>query len=176
MQYYSPYRSTNRLDDVLMSERFGYRSALYLSALIALVHGAFFIYLLAYSSRLANGAAIYLVAALVVFVGLWLLSKIARYAGAAFYILSAGAAAFPLVISFKALVISAALLWSVSMGALSLAGALILIFSKSFSKEFAAACEKRPVYKKYLLNAFMILIALSAIAATGNDIVDLASR
>jgi hypothetical protein len=38
--------------------------------------------------------AIYAVAAAVILIGLWLLSRIARYAGAAFYFLFAGVVAF----------------------------------------------------------------------------------
>jgi hypothetical protein len=158
-----------------MFERLGYRSALYLSALIAVVHCSFFMYLLAYSSRQANRVAIYVVAAVAVLVGLWLLSKIARYVGAVFYAFSAVAVVLPLLSSFKTVVMSVGAVWSVTMGVLSLAAALILVFSKPFAKEFAAELEKRPIYKKHLLTVFTALIVLAAVAATLNDIVNLAS-
>ena len=103
-----------------MLERFGYKSALYLSALIAVVHGGFFAYLLMHPARYLNGIGIYVAAAVVVFLGLWLLSEVARYAGAVFYVLSAGAAAVPLLGSLKTLVMSIGLLWSITMGVLSL--------------------------------------------------------
>ena len=69
-----------------MLERCGYRTALYLSALIAAVNWSFWIYSGWYLPHLGNDAiAIYAVAAVVILIGLWLLSRIARYAGAAFY-------------------------------------------------------------------------------------------
>ena len=159
-----------------MFERFGYRSALYLSALIAIVHSGFFLYLLSYSSRQASRVAIYAVAAIAVFVGLWLLSKVACRVGTVFYVFSAGAVALPFLTAFKTIVMGVGLLWSVTMGALSLANALILIFSKSFAKEFEVEREKRLPYKKYLLNAFAILIVACVLIATLNDIMNLASN
>jgi hypothetical protein len=62
--------------------------------------------------------------------------------------------------------------WAVIMAVLSLAAALILIFSKPFAREFAAEREKRPPYKKYLLHAFTFVIVLAAAAATLIDIVN----
>ena len=79
-----------------MLERCGYRTALYLSALIAAVNWSFLIYLRWYLPHLDNDIAIYAVAAVVILIGLWLMSRIARYAGAAFYFLSAGVVAFAL--------------------------------------------------------------------------------
>src|SRR5215207_2979393 len=78
-----------------MVERCGYRTALYLSALIAAVNWSFLIYSRWYLPHPVNDA-IYAVAAVVILIGLWLLSRIARYAGAAFYFLSAGVVAFAL--------------------------------------------------------------------------------
>src|SRR5262245_9108438 len=146
-----------------MSERFGYKSALYLSALIAVVHGSFFAYLLMHPSRYLNGIGIYVAASVAVFLGLWLLSRVARSAGVVFYLLSAGAVAVPLLSSWKTLVMSIGLLWSITMGVLSLGTALVLIGSKSFVREFEAECEKRPAYKKHLLRALAILIAVWAV-------------
>jgi hypothetical protein len=79
-----------------MLERCGYRTALYLSASIAVVNCGAFLYSQWYLPRLGDGLAIHAVARLVILMGLWLFSKTARYAGAAFYFLSAGAAAFAL--------------------------------------------------------------------------------
>jgi hypothetical protein len=154
----------------------GYRTALYLSALIAVVHGSFYGYALTYLPSLANRVLIYVVIALAVYAGLWLLSKIVRYVGAAFYLFSAVAAALPWLGFDRKMMMTVGAVWGVTMGVLSLVAALILVFSKSFGKEFAAELEKRPVYKKHLLSAFAVLIVLAAVAETLNDIVNLAAH
>jgi hypothetical protein len=109
------------------------------------------------------------VAAVVILIGLWLMSRIARYAGAAFYFLSAGVVAFALWDFAKPVHIG--VVWAAIMAVLSLAAALILIFSKPFAREFAAEREKRPPYKKYLLHAFTFVIVLVTAAAALIDIV-----
>jgi hypothetical protein len=152
-----------------MLERCGYRTALYLSALIAAVNWSFLIYLRWYLPGIGNDIAIYAVAAVVVLIGLWLLSRIARYAGAAFYFFSAGVVAFTLWDFGKP--VHVGVVWAVIMAVLSLAAALILIFSKPFAIEFAAEREKRPPYKKYLLHAFTLVIVLAFAAAALIDIV-----
>ena len=68
-----------------MLERCGYRAALYLSAVLAVVNWSVFIYVQWYLPRLGHGSAVYAVGAMLVLVGLWLQSRIARYVGAAFY-------------------------------------------------------------------------------------------
>jgi hypothetical protein len=156
-----------------MLKRFGYRSALYLSALIAVVHGSYFAHLLMHPSRYLNGIEIYVAAAVAVFLGIWLLSQVARYAGVVFYLFSAGAVAVPLLRSLKTLVMSIGLLWSITMGVLSLGTALILVLSRSFAREFEAEREKRPTYKKHLLRALAILIVVWAVTATLIDIANL---
>jgi|SRR4051794_10366130 len=159
-----------------MFERFGYKSALYLSASIAVVHCCFFWYALNYWPNVSNRIAIYLVFAVAVCIGLWLASKMARYVGAALYLLSAVAAVLPLFDFEKKIVMSVGSLWVVTMGTLSLAAASILVFSKPFAREFAAELSKQPTYKKHLLNVFVVAIVLSAVVATLNDIVNLASN
>jgi hypothetical protein len=156
-----------------MFERCGYRAALYLLSLIAAVNCSLFIYSQWYLPRLGDGLAVHAVAALVILLGLWLFSKIARYAGAVFYFLSAGSAAFAFW-SFAGPV-HVGVIWGATIGVLSLAAALILIFSKPFAREFAAEREKQPAYKKYLLNAFTVVIVMAAGAATLIDIVALSS-
>jgi hypothetical protein len=146
-----------------MLERCGYRTALYLSA----VNWSFLIYLRWYLPHLDNDIAIYAVAAVVILIGLWLMSRIARYAGAAFYFLSAGVVAVALWDFAKPVHV----VWAAIMAVLSLAAALILIFSKPFAREFAAEREKRPPYKKYLLHAFTFVIVLVTAAAALIDIV-----
>ena len=84
---------------------------------------------------------------------------------------SAGVTAFAL---WGGTQVNVGVVWAATMAVLSLAAASILIFSKSFATEFAAEREKRPPYKKYLLNA--LLIVLAAAAATLVDIVSLASH
>ena len=80
----------------MLLERFGYKSTLYLSALIAVVHGSLYAYMLMHPSRYLDGIGIYVTAAVAIFLGLWLLSQVARYAGGIFYLISAGAVAVPL--------------------------------------------------------------------------------
>jgi hypothetical protein len=157
-----------------MLERCNYKAVLYLSALIAVVHWSFFIYAQWDVPRLGYGAAIFAVGALVILVGLWLLSRIARYAGAAFYFFSGGAVAFALLGFGKP--VNVGVVWAVTMAVLSLVAAAILVFAKPFAREFAAAREERPPYKKHLLNAFTCLIVLAAAAAILTDIVHFASN
>ncbi|ANV99544.1 hypothetical protein [Bradyrhizobium icense] len=156
-----------------MLERCGYRAALYLLALIATVNFSLFIYSQWYLPRLGDGLAIHTVAALVILLGLWLFSKIARYAGAVFYFLSAGSAAFAFW-DFAGPV-HAGVIWGATIGVLSLAAALILVFSKPFAREFAAEREKRPEYKKYLLHAFTFAVVVAAGAGALVDVVALFS-
>jgi hypothetical protein len=137
------------------------------------VNWSFFIYAQWYLPRLGYGSAIYAVGAVLVLVGLWLQSRIARYVGAAFYFLLAGIVAFAL---WGGKQVNVGVVWATTMAVLSLAAASILIFSKSFAREFAAEREKRPPYKKYLLNGFTLLIVFAAAAATLVDIVSLASN
>ena len=120
------------------------------------------------SPRLSDGLAIHAVAGLVILLGLWLFSKTARYAGAGFYLLSAGAAAFALWQFAGPVHIGA--VWAVAIAILGLAGAAILIFSKQFSKEFAAERERRSAYKKYLLHAFTLAIVVAAVGAALIDV------
>ena len=154
-----------------MLERCGYRTALYLSAVLAVVNWSVFIYVQWYLPRLGHGSAVYAVGAMLVLVGLWLQSRIARYVGAAFYFFSAGVAAFAL---WGGTQVNVGVVWAATMAVLSLGAASILIFSKSFAREFAAVREKRPPYKKHLRTAFTLLIALAAGAAALIDIVSLA--
>jgi hypothetical protein len=151
-----------------MVERCGYRTALYLSALIAAVNWSFWIYSRWYLPHLGNDA-IYAVAAVVILIGLWLLSRIARYAGAAFYFFVAGVVAFTLWDFAKPL--NVVVVWAITTAVLSLAAALILVFSKPFAREFAAEREKRPPYKKYLLHVFTFVVVLAVAAAILIDIV-----
>ena len=155
-----------------MLERCGYRAALYLSALIAIVHCSFSIYALWYLPRFAYGVEVYALAAVAVSVGLWLQSKIARYGGAVFYLFSAGAAAYSFFSATA--VMSVGAVWGVTMAALSVVAALAFVFSRPFAEQFAAERERRPAYKKYLLNTFAVVFVLVTVVATLHDIVRLA--
>ncbi|MEH2523302.1 MULTISPECIES: hypothetical protein [unclassified Bradyrhizobium] len=157
-----------------MLERCGYRAALYLLALIAAVNCSLLIHSRWYLSRLGDGLAIHVVAALIVLLGLWLFSKIARYAGAVFYFLSAGSAAF----AFWGFAgpMHAGVIWGATIGVLSLAAALLLVFSEPFAREFAAEREKRPAYKKYLLHAFTLVVVVAAGTAALIDVVAMFSN
>ena len=119
-----------------MLELFGYRAALYLSGLIAALNLCFLLYVHRYLPSLGYDIAIYILAALIILLGLWLLSRIARYAGAAFYMLCAGSIVVTLWGFAKP--VSVALVWAVAMGMLSLAAALIQVFSKRFAREFCS--------------------------------------
>ena len=156
-----------------MLERCGYRAALYLSALLAVVNWSVFIYVQWYLPRLGAGSAIYAVGAILVLVGLWLQSRMARYVGAAFYFFSAGVAAFAL---WGGKQVNVGVVWAATMAVLSLPAASILIFSKSFAREFAAEREQRPSYKKYILHAYTFVIVLAVAAATLVDIVIFVQR
>lgn len=151
-----------------MFERCGYRAALCLSALMAAVNWSVFIYVQRHMPPLADGSLIYAIGATLVLVGIWLQSRIARYAGAAFYALSAGVSAYALWLATQ---VNIGSVWAATLVVLGTAGVLILIFSKPFAREFAAEREKRPSYKRYLLHAFTLVIVLAVAAGALVDIV-----
>jgi hypothetical protein len=159
-----------------MSEHFGYRTVLYLSASIVVAHCSFLMYAQWYFPRSIDGIRFCALFATAVVVGLWLTSKIARYGGAVFYLFCTAAAAYGLSGVNRNTVISVGIVWGVTMGVLSFVTALLLIFSRSFAKEFGTEIEKRPTYKKRLLNAFTILIVTAFAIATSFDIVALVSN
>jgi hypothetical protein len=158
-----------------MLERCGYREALYLSALIAAVNSGLFLYAQWYTPHLGYDSAIYAVAALIVLLGLWLSSRIARYAGATFYIFWTVVVVFTLWRLTK-LVVNVVVVLFVAMAVLSLAAALIQVFSTRFAREFAAERKKRPSYKKYLLHAFTFVIILAVATGILIDIVSFIQR
>ncbi|MEP6836914.1 MAG: hypothetical protein ABJA75_02600 [Bradyrhizobium sp.] len=125
--------------------------------------------------RASDAAAIYAVQSVLVLVGLWLQSRMARYVGAAYYLFVAGATVYGLTLLSKPIV-NVGIVSIVTTAVLGLVAASILVLSKPFAREFAAEREKRPAYKKILLNAYTALIALAAAAATLADIVHLFSR
>jgi hypothetical protein len=89
-----------------------------------------------YLPHLGYANALYILAALIILLGLWLLSRIARYAGAAFYMLCAGSAVVTLWGFAKP--VNVVVVWAAAIGVLNFAAALIQVFSKRFAREFAA--------------------------------------
>lgn len=152
-----------------MLELFGYRAALYISGLIAALNLCGLLYVRWYMPHLGYDITIYILAALIILLGLWLLSRIARYAGAAFYMLCVGSIVAALWGLAKP--VNVVVVWAIAMGMLSLAAAFTQVFSKRFAREFAAEREKRPLYKKYLLHAFTFVIISVAAAGALVDIV-----
>jgi uncharacterized BrkB/YihY/UPF0761 family membrane protein len=142
------------------------QAALYLSALLAVVNWSVFIYVQWYLPRLGDGSAIYAAGATLVLVGLWLQSRMARYVGAAFF--------FGGSRRLCAVGCQTGERWrrvGRYDGGAESGPASILVFSRSFARAFAAAREKRPPYKKYLLHAFTFMIVLAVAAGALIDIV-----
>jgi hypothetical protein len=73
-----------------MFEPWGYRATLFLSALIALVNCSYFTYAKLFMPQASDGAAVYAGGSVLVRVGLWLQSRMARYVGAVYYLFVAG--------------------------------------------------------------------------------------
>lgn len=108
-----------------MSEHFGYRTVLYLSASIVVAHCSFLMYAQWYFPRSIDGIRFCALFATAVLVGLWLTSKIARYGGAVFYLFCTAAAAYGLSGVNRNTVISVGIVWGVTMGVLSFVTALL---------------------------------------------------
>jgi hypothetical protein len=157
-----------------MFEQWGYRAALYLSALIALVNCSYFTYAKLLMPQASSGAAVYAGGSVLVLVGLWLQSRMTRYVGAAYYLFEAGTTIYGLARLSKPIV-NVGVVSIVTAAVLGLVAASILLLSKRFAREFATERENRPVYKKFLLHAYTALIVIAAVAATVNDIVNIAS-
>ena len=152
----------------------GYRLALYLTLVLAAVNVAFLLYAAHMRSIPTHSIAIYASGALILAFGLWVQSKIARYLGAIFCFGCAAAVAWPIFVGDR-IVMSLGLLWIISMGVLSLVIGCLLIFSKTFSKEFSFERTNQPRYKAHLRNGVIALLAIAAAVATVNDILHLAS-
>jgi hypothetical protein len=158
---------------VQVFDRWGYRATIYLAGSIALLHLMFSIYAKLTMPQL-HLTPIHEVASVLVLIGLWLTSRIARYAGAAYYFLTVVSAVYA---PFKVvkLVVNLTVMWAVAAAILSLVALLVLLFSKRFAAEFAAERENQPAYKRLLRHAYVGLIAIAVVFATLNDIVRLIS-
>lgn len=156
-----------------MFDRFGYKATLYLAALIALLHWMFSIYAKVTMPQV-HLTPIHEIASVLVLMGLWLTSRIARYAGAAYYFLTVVSAVYA---PFKVvkLVVNLTVMWAVTAAILSLVALLVLLFSKRFAREFAVERENQSAYKRLLLHAYTALIVIAVAYATVSDIVRLVS-
>ena len=100
--------------------------------------------------------------------GLWLNSKVARYAAVGYFALSLLSALIPLANAHN-IVWKSGLLWIGVIGAASIAGLYLLLFSKEFAAEFASRRAQEPPRTRMLRNAFLALIALTVVAVTLDD-------
>jgi hypothetical protein len=146
-----------------------YRLGLYLTSAIALSEFVLFLYLVSFSFEAANRATIRVIAALAIVFGLWVLSNVARYVGAIWFLISVGSVIWPLVASDK-IVFGAGLIWALVVGALSLTASWLLLLSKQFGNEFAYQRETQPKYKRTLRAVAIVVVVVLAIVATANDI------
>jgi len=120
-----------------------------------------------------------LVILLLIPIGLWLATNPARYGGAAFMVLWAGALIWPVLsLSWHTPRLGQLkmALFFVFSAALSLLTAAILLLSKKFANEFADERRHRPKYKIYLWRGLLVAIIAAMILATFNDIMHLASN
>jgi len=146
-----------------------YRLAVYLTSAIALIECIILLQMVLLGTGLAWGAIVRVILALLIVFGLWVQSKVIRYAGAVWLIFAAGSVIWPLVAS-KGLVLSFMLILLLIASVLDLVAAYLLLFSKTFSSEFARLRETQPKYKSTIRTVILIVIVIAAVAATLNDI------
>jgi ABC-type uncharacterized transport system permease subunit len=154
-------------------DRWGYRATLYLAAVIAALHCMFSIYAKVTMPQVQL-MPIHPIASVLVVMGLWLTSSIARYAGAAYYFLTVVSAAYAPFKIIK-LVVNLTVMWAVASAILSLLALLVLLLSKRFAAEFAVERENQPAYKRLLLHTCTALIVVAVAYATVSDIVQIVS-
>jgi hypothetical protein len=138
-----------------MFEAGGYKSALCLSGLIALISC---ICLLSLAPQGNANLESHAVLTVLVTLGLWLQSGVARYLGALYYLSAAGVGAFALVNVNNPVNLGIGVGLAATLMFLGLPLASILLLSKTFAREFAVERERRPAYKKILLYALTALI------------------
>lgn len=147
-----------------------YRLSLYLTALAASAEFVLLIYLMSSdNSDVASKAIIRVSVPLAILFGLWALSNIARYLGAIWFLVSAASVLWPLFTN-EPIVFIPGLIWGLVVAVVSLVTFWILVFSKQFGNEFAERQDVQPRYKKALRKTAIVVIVVSAIAATANDI------
>lgn len=108
-----------------------------------------------------------------IFIGLLLLSQVARYLGALLFAVSSGYTLWSAFASKAAIppLLSTSILVS---AILQLAAAYLLVFSKSFSSELKLREANASSYLRGIRMVFWILIGICAAYATANDIQHLA--
>ena len=162
----------------MLESRSYYRTALYLSTVNALINTSVWNHLVVYSQGdplLSSHSLIFYVIFLAIPFGLWLGSPVARFLGAIWLVLWAGALLWPFISSGIAPLISRpkflTMLASfyVFSAALSLLIAGIL-FSKKFATEFAYERKHLPRYKTFLKWSFGGVAFLAMIIASFKDI------
>ena len=155
-----------------MLEKLNYRTALFLSALLAGNTCVGWGIIAAQSPQFTRDAINVSVVSLAIPFGLWLGSNLVRYVGAALMVLWAGGLIWPLFSSATPIPLH---LYFVFSAALSLLTAAILLLSRKFATEFAAEQKNQPKYKTYLRWSLLGAVVGAMILATVNDIIHLAN-
>ena len=136
-----------------------YRAALCLVAAIALTHVALFLFALNFGG--INSAAIEAtIISLLVLLGLWGVSKVARYLGAAWFLFFAASLAW--TVSNATWRSTAIVAWALVTSALNLATAWLLLLSKQFAREFAHQQQTQPSYKR-MVRTVAVMAVVAAI-------------
>ena len=159
----------------MLESRSYYRTTLYLSIVNALINTLVWNHLVFYSQYdpllSSSHSLIFYVIFLAIPFGLWLGSPVARFLGAIWLVLWAGALLWPFISSGIAPLISRpkflTMLASfyVFSAALSLLIAGILLLSKKFATEFAYERKHLPRYKTFLKWSFGVAIVAMIIAS-----------
>jgi hypothetical protein len=140
----------------------GYKSALFLVAIVALIEAIFSFYFTPGNLSLVGVTLVFLF-------GLWVQNKAARYLGAVWFLVLAGLMVWPLFTT-GTVIFSPGLILLFIWAALCLVVAYILVFSKTFAAEFLHERETQPKYKRNLAKAFIIIVILIVVILTLNDI------
>lgn len=159
-----------------------YKTALYLSIVIALTTFAGWGLIVFRSPEFTMRSVTIVSFPFVIAFGLWVQSKFARYIGAGWMVLMAGGYVWSVVspsttplISRPTYFLVLALFFAMS-AILNLLTAWILLFSKQFATEFAYQKQHQPKYKTYLSKLFLAAIVGAMIVATLNDAINLSTK
>jgi len=146
----------------------GYRAALVLACALVVIECALFVYFGGFSF----GAALRLAAAILLALGLWLVSSIARYLAGAWSLATIASVGWAMFGSGK-VAAGPGLYWMILLCALSFTLAYVLLVSRKFASEFAELRTSRPKYKIVLGRLLLIALVAAALVATANDIYQL---
>jgi hypothetical protein len=160
-----------------MLAKFGdYRTALNLSIAVALINCVGWgIIIVLHQPRHLERITPMLGILVAIPIGLWLLSNLVRYGGAAFMVFWAAALLWPMFSSLSQLAQIPLVAFYIVSAALCLLTAAVLLLSKKFAIEFAEARAHRPKYKLFLWRGLLAAIIVAMVLATYNDIVNLAA-